>query len=207
MWSKDRQPTQWTFLCYREGHKEVKECSSSMRKREPKENIRCGCTAKCLVHVEIKTGQWYIKYISDVHTHTLMDDKYTGMLPTHRRIDEYDKFQMTCMRSVCISTPHVYGFLASQACGYDYVGFRKRDMYNEQERDRHKFFSDAKTTLKYLERLTRTDSVFWRHIVNEEGRLQNLFWCDGTSRDDFSMFGDVVVFYATYKKKTSTCAR
>lgn len=63
------------------------------RKREEKWLSRCGCDARCKVHVDSRTGRWYIKYLNDLHNHTMMDDKYTSMLPAHRKITEFDKFQ------------------------------------------------------------------------------------------------------------------
>ncbi|KAF1858917.1 hypothetical protein Lal_00000737 [Lupinus albus] len=40
--------------------------------------------------------------------------------------------------------------------------------------------------------------MYWRHSVDEEGKLQQLFWADGCSIFDYSIFGDVLAFDATY---------
>ncbi|KAF1862136.1 hypothetical protein Lal_00026655 [Lupinus albus] len=40
--------------------------------------------------------------------------------------------------------------------------------------------------------------MYWRHSVYEEGKLQQLFWADGCNIFDYSIFGDVLAFDATY---------
>lgn len=68
------------------------------------------------------------------------------------------------------------------------------------------FFSDATAGLNYLEGLRRNDDMmFFRHTVDEEGRLEHLFWCDGHSRGDYLIFGDVMAFDATYRKNKYLC--
>jgi hypothetical protein len=48
-------------------------------------------------------------------------------------------------------------------------------------------------------------SLFWKHTVDKEGRLEHLFWCDGRSQIDYKLFGDVLAFDATYKKNRYLC--
>lgn len=199
--------TQKTFLCYREGRREEKVSNTGVvRRREPKFLSRCGCEAQCRVHVDVNTGRWYIKYLYDVHNHTMVPEKYVGMLPAHRKMSDYDVLQMNDMRKVGIKTPHIYGYIAGQVGGYENVRFRKQDMYNEQERQKQFHCSDAQAALSFLESTRLTDEMlFWRHTVDGEGRLEHLFWCDGVSRRDYSIFGDVVAFDATYRKNKYMC--
>lgn len=42
--------------------------------------------------------------------------------------------------------------------------------------------------------------MFYRHCVDDDGRLQHLFFCEGFSRIDFDIYGDVLTFDATYGK-------
>ncbi|RYR48594.1 hypothetical protein Ahy_A07g034630 [Arachis hypogaea] len=47
--------------------------------------------------------------------------------------------------------------------------------------------------LKFLSGLRSTDcGMFWKYSLDGDKRLQNLFWCDGTSCYDYSVFGDVL---------------
>ncbi|XP_016192111.1 protein FAR-RED IMPAIRED RESPONSE 1-like [Arachis ipaensis] len=47
--------------------------------------------------------------------------------------------------------------------------------------------------------------MFWKFSLDEERRLHNIFWCDGTSRHDYSVFGDVLGFDATYGRNRYKC--
>ena len=40
---------------------------------------------------------------------------------------------------------------------------------------------------------------FYRVRLNEQGQLSALFWCDGMMREDYKIYGDVVIFDTTYR--------
>jgi hypothetical protein len=52
---------------------------------------------------------------------------------------------------------------------------------------------------------TNDETMFWRHKVDHNGRLSHLFWCDGAAQRDYTIFGDVVAFDATYKRNKYMC--
>jgi hypothetical protein len=205
MRNKKREITQQTFVCYRQGVRDGKN-TPTIRKRVAKPCIRCGCDAKCRVHIEANSGRWYLKLLYNVHNHPLLDDKFTAMLPAHRKMSNYDIWRMTNMREAGMKTSHIYGLFANEAGGYEKVGFRRRDMYNEQERQRLTSSTDAKAACEYLESMRLSDeSMFWKHKVDNKGRLTHLFWCDGVAKRDYTIFGDVVAFDATYKRNKYMC--
>jgi hypothetical protein len=79
-------------------------------------------------------------------------------------------------------------------------------MYNQQQKLRLTSSTDAKAACEYLENLRLSDdTMFWRHRVDEMGRLTHLFWCEGVAQRDYSIFGDVVAFDATYKRNKYMC--
>ena len=84
--------------------------------------------------------RWCIKFICDVHNHSFVDKVFSGMLPAHRKMSDYDKYQMSIMSNVGVKTGHIFGLFAHQAGGYDKVGYHRRDMYNEkQKKEREQF--------------------------------------------------------------------
>jgi hypothetical protein len=197
--NRDGDVVQQTFVCHREGYRVGSNAAD--RKREQKATSRCGCMAKIQVHVDAGSGRWYIKSVDDIHNHTFLDGKYEGMLPAHRKMSDYDKYQMKMMRKAGIPTSRIYGFFASQAGGFKNLGYTRRDMYNEQFKNRERKSTDAEDAIDFLKGLCSTDDMmFWRHTVKEDGTLRHLFWCDGVSRMDYSVFGDVLAFDATYRK-------
>ncbi|KAF1883618.1 hypothetical protein Lal_00012532 [Lupinus albus] len=114
---------------------------------------------------------------------------------------ETDVAQMNTMREVGIGTGKKFCSFAGQCGGYRYIGFSKKDMYNQIQKQRRIGNGDAKSALQYLKEQSKSDSaMYWRHSVDEEGKLQQLFWVDGCSIFDYSIFGDVLVFDATYDR-------
>jgi hypothetical protein len=60
--------------------------------------------------------------------------------------------------------------------------------------------------VKYLRDLGKKDQLmFVTHSVDKDNRLEQLFWCDGESRMNFEVFGDVLAFDATYRKNKYNC--
>ena len=59
---------------------------------------------------------------------------------------------------------------------------------------------DAEFVLAYLEGKKSADpSFFFRYTKDEDGSLENLFWCGRQSRIEYKTFGHVLVFDTTYK--------
>ncbi|XP_028064307.1 protein FAR1-RELATED SEQUENCE 5-like [Camellia sinensis] len=93
-------------------------------------------------------------------------------------------------------------FVAQQAGGYENVGFIQKDMYNHFGTERRVQVVDgnAEGVLAYLCGKEEQDPMFYyKYGVDEENRLNNLFWTNGGSRTDYMYFGDVLVFDTTYR--------
>ncbi|XP_025665151.1 protein FAR1-RELATED SEQUENCE 5-like [Arachis hypogaea] len=109
-------------------------------------------------------------------SHPLLDPRLTGLLRGHRFMSEADIGHMINMKKGGISVGQIYQALANQAA------------------------------LKYLQDRAINDlSLYFNHHVDADGTLRNLFWCDGLSRADYSLFGDVLAFDATYKRNKYMC--
>ncbi|KEH25381.1 FAR1 DNA-binding domain protein [Medicago truncatula] len=130
--NKDDDVIQQTFVCHREGHRYARDDNKPYRKRVQKPTSRCGCMTSIQVHVDYGSERWYIKMFDDVHNHSFLDNKYEGMLPAHRKMSDYDKYQMKATRKAGIPTSRIYGFFVSQAGGFKNLGYSRRTMYNEQ---------------------------------------------------------------------------
>lgn len=74
-------------------------------------------------------------------------------------------------------------------------------MYNGQFKGIKAKSSDVDGALDFLKGMCdKDDMMYWKHTGNENGMFQHLFWCDGVSRMDYPLFGDVFVFDTTYRK-------
>ncbi|XP_029148739.1 protein FAR1-RELATED SEQUENCE 5-like [Arachis hypogaea] len=194
------------FVCHRQGFRMEKYYTMKKRKKEPKLETRTGCEARMDVKFVPETGRWHIFYFSDEHNHDLLDTQFSAMLPAHRKMSEADIMQMMNMLKSGISASQIFGLLASQAGGYEFVGYGPRDMYNEIARQRHQIPGDAARVLKKLEAMRLKDpQLYFKACHDSRGLLRNLFWSDGISQLDYRLFGDVIAFDATYKKNKYSC--
>ncbi|RYR10230.1 hypothetical protein Ahy_B05g078706 [Arachis hypogaea] len=153
------------FVCHRQGFRMEKYYTMKKRKKEPKLETRTGCEARMDVKFVPETGRWHIFYFSDEHNHDLLDTQFSAMLPAHRKMSEADIMQMMNMLKSGISASQIFGLLASQAGGYEFVGYGPRDMYNEIARQRHQIPGDAARVLKKLEAMRTTSRCEGLHSV------------------------------------------
>ncbi|RYQ84963.1 hypothetical protein Ahy_B10g104477 isoform B [Arachis hypogaea] len=127
------------FVCHRQGFRMEKYYTMEKRKKEPRLETRTGCEARMDVKFVPESGRWHIFYFSDEHNHDLLDTQFSAMLLAHRKMSEADSMQMMNMLKSGISTSHIFSLLASQAGGYEFVGYGPRDMYNETARQRRDY--------------------------------------------------------------------
>ncbi|RYR27218.1 hypothetical protein Ahy_B02g061562 [Arachis hypogaea] len=145
------------FVCHRQGFRMEKYYTMEKRKKEPRLETRTGCEARMDVKFVPESGRWHIFYFSDEHNHDLLDTQFSAMLPAHRKMSEADIMQMMNMLKSGISTSQIFSLLASQAGGYEFVGYGPRDMYNKIARERHQIPGDAARVLKKLEDMRLKD--------------------------------------------------
>ncbi|RYR27714.1 hypothetical protein Ahy_B01g051746 isoform D [Arachis hypogaea] len=99
---------------------------------------------------------------------------------------------------------HVDG--TSGSGGFETIGFEIKDIYNAIEKQMWAGETDAEVELTFFSGLKSIDyGMFWKYSLDGEKRLQNLFWCDGTSRYDCSVFGNVLGFDAMYGRNKYKC--
>ncbi|XP_057746185.1 protein FAR1-RELATED SEQUENCE 5-like [Arachis stenosperma] len=144
-------------------------------------------TEKCTkVHMDNESGYWYIAYFLNEHNHSALDLRFASMLPSHWKISEEDIEQMNEMRKRAFPYHECRVFW---------------DMYNVNTKQRRNGSLDVDSCLRYLRECKANDLAFYyKEVVDWNSVFQHLFWCDGTSENDYQIFGDVVVFDATYKK-------
>ncbi|KAL2931046.1 Protein FAR1-RELATED SEQUENCE 11 [Bienertia sinuspersici] len=59
---------------------------------------------------------------------------------------------------------------------------------------------DAKNLIEYMKYAKEENEMFqYAYTLDEERRLENLFWCHAQSFEWYQKYGDVVVFDTTYK--------
>jgi hypothetical protein len=204
--NRDGNIIQQTFLCSCAGFREDRGLSLEKRKREVKNETRCGCDARFKVHLDIVSMRWYVTVLEIDHKHDLLVGTLCDLLPAHRKMSQSDIDEIERNRKAGIRPYQVYGSVANTSGGFHKVGFVKKDLYNQIGRQRKLLYSDACGAVKYLQELSKKDPLmFVAHSIDKERKLERLFWSDGESRMNFEIFGDVLAFDATYRKNKYNC--
>lgn len=104
-----------------------------------------------------------------------------------------------------------YSYLAKEVGGVQNVGFTSRDCQNFLQSKKSNLITggDAQTLLNHFKSMQVQDPMFFYTIqVDEENRMTNFFWRDGSSKLDYDCFGDVVTFDTRYRsnKYNMVCA-
>ncbi|KAF1896342.1 hypothetical protein Lal_00049040 [Lupinus albus] len=97
------------------------------------------------IHIDKEKGDWYVSYFVDDHNHELVGEHYGGMIASNRSMTETDVALMNTMREVGIRTGKIFGSFAGQSGGYRYIGFSKKDMYNQIQKQRRIGNGDCNT--------------------------------------------------------------
>jgi hypothetical protein len=169
-----------TFICSSAGYKENKGLNVDNRKRQERRATRCGCEAKFLVHVDIASGRWYVTLFTDEPNHDLVEYIYCQMLLGHRKIKEADAFIIHNHAKVGIRPSTTYDSFANASGGIQRGSVQEKDLYNQVGKQKRQQVSDASAAVKYFKELKSKDPmVFVKFTIDNDKRLQNLFWVDG----------------------------
>ncbi|KAJ1404687.1 Zinc finger, CCHC-type [Sesbania bispinosa] len=191
------------LVCNKEGTRDKKNLERKDRVREARPITRVQCIARMRVYLDMRSGKWKVSSFHDDHNHELTPPTYVHMMPAYRRLSESDKAQIDTLHAAGVRTCHIMSFMIGQKGGHGELGFCKKDMYNHIDKQKRANIEDgdAFAALCYLQGKYNGDPLM--HCMfrtTDDGRLQDLFWCDGASRVDYQCFGDVIAFDMTYKK-------
>lgn len=194
------------YLCSCAGIKQKKAevettTSGKTRKKKLVGITRTNCPA--LLHVKRnKEGIYEVHKHVMQHNHNLTRPEWGHHHRSERKIPEETAKIIEQMISCGIKAAQSYHYLEFLAGGKEHVGHTMRDHLNFVSRlNLNKIESgDAQTLIDILEEESANDPEFYYSVrLDGEARLANIFWRDSSMRDDYGLFGDVVVFDTTYR--------
>jgi hypothetical protein len=199
--STDGQIANKRFLCSRNGfNKSNDDKPNAPTKKKKKRAVkRCGCDA----NIYVKLGadkKYHISSFVEEHNHTLVSPDKTPFLHSNRVVSQRAKNTLFTCHKASIGTSLAYRLLQVTDGGFSTIGCTKRDLQNYYRGLREKIKNaDAQLFIAQLERKKEANSAFfYDFVVDEDGKLVYVFWADATSRKNYSHFGDLVSFDATY---------
>nr|GEU53244.1 hypothetical protein [Tanacetum cinerariifolium] len=131
------------------------------------------------------------------HNHALSPSK-SRYIRSHKKMDTYTKWRLELNDYVL--NKHFHS-LVVEAKGYENLPFSERECRNyiANVRQLRIGTGDAEALREYFVRMQRRNKIFFYAMdIDDDGRLQNVFWADAKSRASYESFGDVVSFDNTY---------
>lgn len=193
------------FVCQCEGKPLLKLVDSSKEQRNRK-SIRCGCKVRIRIALkksfDIFPQEWQItKFIAE-HNHDLLSPAEVRFLPINRQITEADEKRILMLKEAGLSVRQIIRVMElEKTVKHGYLPFLEKDVWNLLTKiGKTHGVNDAMDLLHHCKIAKEENSKFqYAFTVDEERKLEHIFWCHAHSFDWYQKFGDVVVFDTTYK--------
>ncbi|KAK1607952.1 hypothetical protein QYE76_031625 [Lolium multiflorum] len=185
--------------CVREGaHR--KSVNEEDRQRD-KMTKRTGC--KAFMRLKEKSdGTCIVKDITLQHNHTLLlSPSMLVFMRSHKRVDPTLKGLVKDLQFSNIKHVNIMGLLTRLHGGRDKIGCHNRDILNmKAENTRKESINEVQNMFKFFEDMKKeNENFFYDYKVDDENRLENVFWSNASSRAAYADFGDCITFDTTYK--------
>ncbi|XP_031099789.1 protein FAR1-RELATED SEQUENCE 5-like [Ipomoea triloba] len=186
------------FHCAKAGFKSNTNKSSRSYSRV---DTRTGCTAGCQFDMA-SNGQLIVtKHVKD-HNHEFCPPSKSYLLRSHRSVGANQLSYLKDLKRSGVALSDDIRFLKHQSGGSPFVGFTPRDAYNSLLIDSIKSLdgTDSNSLIEiFRQRQLNEPNFFFDFEVDGNARLCSFFWRDARMKEDFVLFGDLVVHDTTYR--------
>ncbi|XP_021998809.1 protein FAR1-RELATED SEQUENCE 5-like [Helianthus annuus] len=151
---------------------------------------RIGCNAHVKLILE-NNNMFKIYYFEKEHNHIFVEDEDIHFLPAARNIDYVKESFISGLSAINIGPVKAFNIMKTMYGGFCEVCASKVDCKNNR-RDLNLYIGkyDAEMVVRRLIR---------KKEYSPNRRLKGLFWADEQSKTNYTLFGDIVGFYATCK--------
>nr|XP_043633717.1 protein FAR1-RELATED SEQUENCE 11-like [Erigeron canadensis] len=193
------------ICCHREGKKRLKLVDLSKNQRN-RGSIKCECNAHMRVTLkrscDIFPEEWHVTTFVKDHNHELLSPDEMRYLPANRIITPEDERQILLYKEAGLNVRQIINVMELQKqVKHGDLSFQEKDVHNLFARVKRALGdNDAMELINYMEASKEKNNKFhYEYTVDEDMRLENIFWCHPQSFDWYEKFGDVIVFDTTYK--------
>ncbi|XP_018857367.2 protein FAR1-RELATED SEQUENCE 5-like [Juglans regia] len=168
---------------------------------KPRPTTRTDCKVRVNATLS-KNDKWVFTIVENGHNHITVSPKKTRFLRSHKHLDEYSQMILDLNdRAGIRMKKNFYSLVVDGGGGFENLQFQEKDCRNFIDKARHLRLGKGggESLNQYFQRMRdRNDGFISNMDLDDEGRLQNVFWADARSRAAYEYFGDVVTFDTTY---------
>ncbi|XP_010694902.3 protein FAR1-RELATED SEQUENCE 5-like [Beta vulgaris subsp. vulgaris] len=136
------------------------------------------------------------------HNHPLTREPLNYLHRSERQMSDPKKQTIQAMQECGLRPIDSFRYMSTEAGGEDVLGHSMKDHFNCCYKLKIKPIEgkDSQKVVDNLYEQMQTDSnFFFRVRLNDEGKVCCLFWRDSMMLEDYTIFGDVMVFDTTYR--------
>lgn len=160
---------------------------------------REGCNAR-IVFKRTDEGKFEVSKFYEGHSHRLVSPRKKQLLRSVRSVNNVHKNLLFACNRANVGTSKGYQILKEQVGSYENIGCTQRDL-QKISRNMKELIKDSNADM-FIENFKRkhemNNSFFYEYVSDNVGKLKYVFWADGISRKNYSLFEDVVSFDTTY---------
>ncbi|XP_021751346.1 protein FAR1-RELATED SEQUENCE 5-like [Chenopodium quinoa] len=174
---------------------------SKMRTVRSVNETRTGCKAN-IRFKRTKSREYCVIQHNIKHNHDLVNPLERHHLKSERNVKEEIGWVIEKMVESGIKPMDCFEFLKREVGSKEALGHTKRDLLNYVTRYKSKIIEggDMQSVLNtQQERAESNSSFFYRLKFGETDHIVSYFWHDSMILEDFKAFGDVIIFYTTYR--------
>ncbi|KAJ4982340.1 hypothetical protein NE237_033177 [Protea cynaroides] len=189
-----------SFVCVNQGFKWENDKRRKGKVYVPRPTKKTDC--KACMRVKSRNGKWIVdKWISE-HNHELLGPTEVYKLRSHKRMTKATMILMGKLHLAGFTHTQVTRILRELGRGEGNVGVSGDACRTWMRKPEKKLVGvDCTIPLDYFEHLQEADPGFFYTIqVGKDNKLKGIFWADRLSREQYQLFGDVVIFDTTYVK-------
>jgi hypothetical protein len=193
-----------SLVCHRAGvQSKAKEDPQKpepiVKQRKRNITVRTSCPAR--MFVKRRPNGWVVTEFNDNHNHPLIKKwSLTGYLRSHRNIPEEEKDFIRLLHSCNLETSRQMQLMARLHGPMDNMGYENKDVTNLRASfwSEHKY-TDMQDTMAYFKTMKAQDKDFYyKFQLDEDDRVQNLYWVDGAARRTYKHYHDCISFDTTF---------
>uniref|UniRef100_A0A2N9IND8 Protein FAR1-RELATED SEQUENCE n=1 Tax=Fagus sylvatica TaxID=28930 RepID=A0A2N9IND8_FAGSY len=182
--------------CNREG----RYSSSVDDPSKKRSTIKNACEAGIKASMDITDKKWRILSFIEDHNHDLSPSK-SRHFAAFRHISTDTRRRLLINDNAGVRINSSIKASVVEAGGYENVTYNQRDVRNFLEKERRLKCKegDGQALHDYFVRMQAKNSNFYHALdLDDELRVQNVFWVDARSRAAYESFNDVITFDTTY---------
>jgi len=145
-------------------------------------------------------GKFEVSKFYEGHSHRLVSPRKKQLLRSVRSVNNVHKNLLFACNRANVGTSKGYQILKEQVGSYENIGCTQRDL-QKISRNMKELIKDSNADM-FIENFKRkhemNNSFFYEYVSDNVGKLKYVFWADGISRKNYSLFEDVVSFDTTY---------